>query len=594
MKGAELTGSQCFVTVILAVIVVLLYSRKLSAPVIFLSAAAVLAISGIISPSEALAGFGNDAIAVMLMLLVISQIIWRTGFVQWIFEVRLKPSSRYRVFLSQMMPFVGGSSAFMNNTPVVAMMIPFVSDWGNRHNIPASKLLLPLSWAAILGGMITLIGTSTNLIVNSLVVGSGEKGLSILDFTPVGLMLFTGGMAYVLLFGYKTLPRRKSPSEKLAESPREYITNLIVEAGSDLVGKTVESASLRSLKDLFLVEILRGDTVIAPVVPYEVLEAGDQLLLAGKISAVAELVAGRKGLSLAGEEDFPEAEKIHVVKVVVSPRSSFIGVKVKNTNFRGRFDAAILAVHRQGRREEGKIGDMKLRSGDLLLLVTGDDFAGSTANTEDFFVISMIRQIHNIDMKKSIFITASGFSCILLSIFGLVPLFNSLLALIAVFLISRIVSAGELKSMINMNLLVVAAFAIAVGRAVQVTGLGDLLANSVVAWFEPLGVIGVLAAVYLTTNILAELITTTAAATIVFPFAAASATALGIDGTPFYLAVAYGAAANFITPVGYQTNLMIFGPGGYHINDFLKAGLPLKLICAVIAITGISLVHGLF
>ncbi|MEA3265392.1 MAG: SLC13 family permease [Candidatus Fermentibacteria bacterium] len=585
-------GAQYFVVAILAAIVVLLYSRKLSPSVIFLSAAAVLAFSGIISPSEALAGFGNEAIAAMIMLLILSQIIWKTGFVQWIFEVRLKPSNRYRVFLAQMMPFVGGSSAFMNNTPVVAMMIPFVSDWGSRHNIPASKLLMPLSWAAILGGMVTLIGTSTNMIVNSLVVGAGGKELSILDFTPVGLMVFIGGMGYVLLLGYRTLPLRKSPSEKLADSPREYISSLIVHPDSDLVGKTVESASLRSLKDLFLVEILRGDSVIAPVVPAEVLEAGDQLLLAGNISAVAELAAGRKGLSLAGEENFPEAEKINVVKVVVSPGSSFIGMKVKNSNFRGRFDAAILAVHSQGKRQEGKIGDMKLRSGDLLLLVTGEDFAGSTGDIGDFLVISMIKQIHNIDLKKSIFITTASFSCILLSIFGIVPLFNSLLALIAVFLILRIVSSSELKQMINMDLLVIAAFALAVGKAVQVTDLGDLLAGSVVSWFEPLGVVGVLAAVYITTNILAELITTTAAATIVFPFAAASAAALGVDGTPFYLAVAYGAAANFITPVGYQTNLMIYGPGGYRINDFLKAGLPLKLLCAVIAILGLSLVHG--
>jgi di/tricarboxylate transporter len=342
------------------------------------------------------------------------------------------------------------------------------------------------------------------------------------------------------------------------------------------------------------VEILRGDRVIAPVSPQEVLVTGDQLLLAGKISAVAELAAGRKGLSLAGEEAFPKAEKLNVVKVVVSPRSSLNGVKVVNSNFRGRYDAAILAVHRQGRRQEGKIGEMKLRSGDLLLLVTGNDFAKTSAGTEDFFTISMIRQIHNIDMKKSIFITASGFACILLSIFGVVPLFNSLLALVALFLVLGIVSSSELKQMVNINLLVIAAFALAVGRAVHVTGLGELLASSVVNWFEPLGVVGVLAAVYLTTNILAELITTTAAATIVFPFAAASASALGIDGTPFYLAVAYGAAANFITPVGYQTNLMIYGPGGYRMTDFLKAGLPLKLICAVIAILGLSLFHHLF
>ena len=188
----------------------------------------------------------------------------------------------------------------------------------------------------------------------------------------------------MLFIGYKTLPVRKSPSERLAESPREYITDLIVDSGSDLIGRSVEAASLRSLKDLFLVEILRGDSVIAPVAPQELLEAGDQLLLAGKISAVAELAAGRKGLSLVGEEAFPKTEKIQVVKVVVSPRSSLNGVKVKSTNFRGRYDAAILAVHRQGKKQEGKIGDMKLRSGDLLLLVTGGDFAKTTVDTEGF------------------------------------------------------------------------------------------------------------------------------------------------------------------------------------------------------------------
>ncbi|MCP4647177.1 MAG: SLC13 family permease, partial [bacterium] len=426
---------QYLVLAVLVAVIVLLYSRRLSPPVIFLSSAAVLTLSGVISPSEALAGFGNDAIAVMLMLLVISQIIWRTGFVQWLFEVVLKPSCRYRVFLAQMMPFVGGSSAFINNTPVTAMMIPFVSEWGNRHNVQASKLLMPLSWAAILGGMVTLIGTSTNMIVNSLVVGNGEAGLSILDFTPVGLMLFTGGMVYVLAVGYKTLPSRKSPSERLTESPREYLTNLVVDHGSALVGRSVEAASLRSLKDLFLVEILRGDSVVAPVTPQEVLEAGDQLLLAGRISAVAELAAGRKGLSLAGEEAFPIAEKIQVVKTVVSPRSSLIGGKVKNSNFRGKYDAAILAVHRQGKKQEGKIGDIRLRSGDLLLLVAGDDFAKVASDTEDFYVISMIKQIHNIDIRKSIFITASSFACILLSIFGVVPLFTSLLVLIAIFLV---------------------------------------------------------------------------------------------------------------------------------------------------------------
>ena len=585
-----MNGSQYIVTSVLLLIVILLYSKKFPPPVVFLIAGTVLVSTGIISAAEVLVGFSNDAIAVMLMLLVISQVIWRTGFIQWIFESVLKPSSSYRKFLAQMMPFVGGSSAFMNNTPVVAMMIPFITDWGQRHNVPASKLLMPLSWAAILGGMITLIGTSTNMIVNSLVVSIGAKELSILDFTPVGLMIFVGGMGYVLLIGNRYLPSRKSPSERFTESPREYVANLVVRPKSDLVGKSIAEANLRKLKDLFLAEIIRKNTVIAPVTPLEVLEAGDQLVLVGKVSAVADLVSEFKGLAF--DKLSIRSEKLEVIKLVVASRSALIGKKVKETHFRGKYDAAILAVHRHGKHQEGKIGDMKLQSGDLLLIVGGNDFSKSSVSS-DFYVISKIKQIHNFDLKKSVSIITSVFLCIMLSIFNVVPLFNSLFVLITGFLVTGILTASELKKMININLLVVAAFALAVGRAVQITGLGEMLANFVVGWFEPFGPIGILAAVYLTTNILAELVTTTAAATIVFPFAAASAFALGVDGTPFYLAVAYGAAANFITPVGYQTNLMIFGPGGYRMIDYFKAGLPLKVICAVIAIIGLSVTYGL-
>ena len=586
-----MNGSQYIVTSVLLLIVILLYSKKFSPPIVFLIAGTVLVSTGLISTTEVLVGFSNDAIAVMLMLLVISQVIWRTGFIQWIFESVLKPSSNYRGFLAQMMPFVGISSAFMNNTPVVAMMIPFVADWGQRHNVPASKLLMPLSWAAILGGMITLIGTSTNMIVNSLVVSIGAEELSILDFTPVGLMIFVGGMAYVLLIGNRYLPSRKSPSERFTECPREYVANLVVRPKSDLVGRSIAEANLRKLKDLFLVEIIRENTVIAPVTPLEVLEAGDQLVLVGKVSAVADLVSEFKGL--ASDELSFQSEKLEVIKLVVASRSALIGKKVKETNFRGKYDAAILAVHRHGKHQEGKIGDMKLQSGDLLLVVGGNDFTKSSVSS-DFYVISKIKQIHNLDFKKSVSIISSVFLCIMLSIFNVVPLFNSLFVLITGFLVTGILTGSELRKMLNINLLVVAAFALAVGRAVQITGLGEMLANFVVGWLEPFGPIGILAAVYLTTNILAELITTTAAATIVFPFAAASATALGVDGTPFYLAVAYGAAANFITPVGYQTNLMVFGPGGYRMMDFFRAGLPLKLICAIIAIIGLAVTHGLF
>lgn len=587
-----MTGNQLLVTGVLLAVIVLLFSRKLTAPVIFICAAAALTLAGVITPTQALSGFANDAIAVMLMLIVLSQIMRKTGFLEWLFESKLRPSSGYRGFMGQMMPFVAGSSAFMNNTPIVAMMIPFVGEWGRRHNVPASRLLIPLSWAAILGGMVTLIGTSTNMIVNSLVVGSGLGRLSIMEFAPVGLMIMASGMLYLYLFGYRLLPNRKNPSENFAESPREYVANLIIQSGSSLSGKTVEQAHLRNLKGLYLVEIIRQKRTIAPVSPDEELHQGDELVFAGITSAVAELVGGSRKLLPTAGFVLPDHEKLEVIEAVVSSRSILEGSRVKDTDFRGRYDAAILAVHRQGERLKCKIGDIKLLAGDLLLLVTGGDFGKRVAETDDFYVISMIREIHNINFGKSFFILGSSFSCILLSVLGLVPLFKSLMALLAVFLVFRVISLAELKRSLNMNLLVIATFALALGRAVEITGLGLMFSDWAISIFQSFGTIGILAAVYLVTNILADFITTAAAASLVFPFAASAAASLGLDGTPFYLAVAYGAAANFITPVGYQTNLMVYGPGGYRFTDFLKAGLPLKIICAVVAIGGLAAVYG--
>ncbi|MFO8184231.1 MAG: SLC13 family permease [Candidatus Aegiribacteria sp.] len=588
-----MTGQQVLVASVLLAVVVLLYSRKVTAASVFIAAAAFLAVTGVLTPEEALSGFANDAIAVMLMLIVLSEIMRKTGFLEWIFESKFTISGRYMGFMGQMMPFVAGSSAFMNNTPIVAMMIPFVSDWGKKHDIHPSKLLIPLSWAAILGGMVTLIGTSTNMIVNSLVVGSGGRELSILEFTPVGLMLLAGGLLYMFLVGWRLLPDRKNPSESFAESPREYVTDVIVEPGSPLVGKTVEEAQLRKLRGLFLVRIIREGGAVTPVSPEERLQPGDELVLAGVTSAVAELVAGCAGLRPTPEFKLPDREDLEVIEAVVSPRSILRGMRVRDTDFRGRYNAAIVAVHRKGERLTGKIGEMSLRSGDLLLLVAGSDFGKRAELSDDLYVISMIREIHNINLRKSVFILSAGFACITLSILGLVPLFKSLITLLAVFLLSGIVSLAELKRSLNMNLLIIAAFAIALGRAVDGSGLGGILSRSAVGLFEPLGAVGVLAAVYIVTNLLADFITAPGAAAIVFPFAVSASAAIGVEGTPFYLAVAYGAAANFITPVGYQTNLMVYGPGGYRFGDFLKAGLPLKVICAVIAVGGLAVVYGL-
>jgi di/tricarboxylate transporter len=283
-----------------------------------------------------------------------------------------------------------------------------------------------------------------------------------------------------------------------------------------------------------------------------------------------------------------------VIEAGVSNRSAIAGSRVRDSDFRGRFDAAIVAVHRQGERLRGKIGEIVLQPGDLLLLVAGSDFRRTVENSEDLFLISSVAGMDRVDGVRSASVLAGTFACIALAIAGAVPLFHSLMVLLALLLVTWTMSLSELRRSLDLNLLAVAAFALALGRAVTSTGLGEAFSGLVISLSAPLGTIGILAAIYLVTNLLAALVTTVAAASIVFPFAVVSAATLGVDPRPFVLAVAYGAAANFATPFGYQTNMIVYGPGGYRFSDYMKAGTPLSLICWVVATLGLGLVYGLF
>jgi len=586
--------SQITVLAVLGMVVVLLYRRLASPPVVFLIAVAILTATDVLSPAEVLAGFASESIAVMIMLITISSVIRKTGILEWFFEKKLRPSRRYRRFLARLMPFVAGISSLMNNTPVVALLVPVVRDWGKRHGITVSRLLIPVSFAAILGGMTTLIGTSTNLIVNSLSQESGLGSMSILDFTPVGLMMLGAGLLYILFVGYRMLPSRPDPADGPADNPREYLVETVITAGSELAGKTLEKAGLRNLKGLFVTEIVRKGREIVPVSPDEVLEEGDTLIMAGDTASVADLVRSSRGLVLRDVSDPPAVGRLDVIEAVVSNRSMLAGTKIRNSGFRDRFNAAILAVHRQGERLSGKIGEIVLKPGDLLLLLSGRDFRKKVDGGSDLFLISKVTEIHNIDVGRSTFILLSPLACIVLAITEIVPLFRSLLVLLVLFLLSRTMTLRELRRSLDMNLLAVAVFALALGRAVTSTGLGEMFSGVVISASAPLGVIGVVAAIFLVTNILAALVTTVAAASIVFPFAAVAAATLGADFRPFVLAVAYGAAANFMTPVGYQTNLMVYGPGGYRFSDYIRIGAPLSFLCWVVGTTGLGLVYGLF
>ncbi len=572
-------------------IIIFLYKEIIHPAMVFVVAISFLVITGILTPKEALLGFSNEQIATIALLLIISKIIQKTKIVEYTFSKFLKRNIGYRNFLGRMMLSVSFSSSFLNNTPIVAMLIPYVYDWGKKKNISPSKLLIPLSYASILGGTATLIGTSTNLVVNGLTIESGLPSLHIFDFAYVGIPAVILGIGYMVLIGHKLLPERKEAISSFLEKKKEYLVETIVGKDSSLIGKTVEKAKLRNLKGLFLVEIIREEDRITPVSPSTILEEGDVLIFAGEVSAVTDLITSDLGLS------FPEAcklenyEKTEVVEAVIPANSLLINKRVKDTDFRAKYDAAILAVHRNGERLTGKIGEIVLKPGDLLLVLAGKDFWKRVEDTTDIYVVSKIKEIFNIDIRKGLLIFLSFLIAIFLSALKIIPLFSSLLILIAAFVIFKVATYSEIKRGLDLNLIIIAALSLAIGKSMVSTGVAVHLAELINSVVNPFGVIGSLFGIYIITNILTEFITNVAAASITFPIALASATSLSVEPTAFILAVAYGASASFLTPIGYQTNLMVYGPGGYKFKDFIKAGLPLAVIYMVLCIFILKIIY---
>lgn len=570
------------ISIVLVFIVISLYKEIIGPAFTFFIGVIILGFFGILTPKEILSGMANEQIAVIILLLLIGNIIRKTDIIDWLFDRVFRNTSTYRGFLGRMIFVVAGFSAFLNNTPLVAIMMPYVHNWGKKNNITPSKLLIPLSYAAILGGCATLIGTSTNLIVNGMVTDqliiSGLEPLELFDFTLVGLPMIFFGSAYLILFGNKLLPSRKDVMSDFSSKAREYLVEARIKSNSKIIGKTIEEAGLRNLKGLYIVEVSRGKQILSAVSPTVVLQEGDVLVFAGDTETIAEMINSDIGLALTQVGMFSRRSHTAVLEVVVSHNSSLIAKTVRQTGFRGKYDAAILAVHRNGERISGKIGKVRLKAGDVLLLLAGDDFNIRSNDTNDFYLISRIREFKNLELYKSIILIGGLFAAITISALGVISLFMALMILMVVILALKITSPKDIPKSIDYNLAIIIVLSLALGTAMIKTGMADIIANFIISVFKPFGSIGLLFGIFLITNLLASYITNKAAAAIIFPISVTAAINLGLPTTPFILIVAFGAAANFITPIGYQTNLMVYGPGGYSFKDYMKIGFPLTII----------------
>jgi di/tricarboxylate transporter len=555
-----------------------LYFEFFKPAVVFFIAILVFVIAGILSPKEALSGFANEQLAVIVLLLIISDIFRKSSVIDVLFNRLFAKSSSTKSFSFHMMGMVASLSAFFNNTPLVAMMMPYVNRWAGKHGVASSKLLIPLSYAAILGGCVTLIGTSTNLIVNGFAVEAGYPSLSIFDFTAVGLPMLIIGIVFLLFFGNRLLPDNKHKLEAMVEDDRKYFIEAMIKSDSKLIGKTVEKAGLRNLKGLYLVEIVRNDQSLTPVSPDERLQEDDALVFAGETNAVEEISKKKLGLTLPKKVERMLDKRSSVNEIVISYNSPLIGEKVMDTDFRARFDAAIVAIHRNGERLKGKIGEQELLAGDVLLVFSGNDFISRSKNSRSFYILTHTEEAEEVNVKKVGLVFTSLIAAILLSAFTSVPLIAGLSVVLLMAIIMDIVPLDQIRRGLDFDLILLIAFGLAFGKAMINSGASIYLADLILQWHSLLSPPVLLMFIFLSTNLLAAYITNKAAVAILFPISLAVALSAGYDPIPFILIVSFGAAANFITPLGYQTNLMVYGPGGYTFKDYLRVGLPLTIL----------------
>ncbi|MGF1498402.1 MAG: SLC13 family permease [Elainellaceae cyanobacterium] len=558
---------------------------QLPADIVFLGGLAVLLVSGVLDQSDALVGFSNPGMITVGVLYVVVTGLQQTGGLGWISQKVLGLPKGLTPALIRMMAPVIAMSAFLNNTPVVAMFVPVVSEWSRKLRISPSKLMIPLSYAAIFGGICTLIGTSTNLVVNGLLIaGTDHPGLGMFDITRVSLPCALAGFVYLLVVNRWLLPDRK-PAISDHDDPRQYVLEMTVEANSSLAGKTIEQAGLRHLPGLFLGQIVRDDRVIAAVSPRERLREHDQLIFVGVIDSIVDLQRIR-GLKPATDQvfklDAPLEERC-LVEVVVSNTCPMVGQTIREGQFRNRYNAVVLAVARNGDRIPGKIGDIALRPGDALLLQAHPSFLERQRVSRDFYLISGVPNSEPLRHEKGPLAIAILLGMVVLATFGWMSMLTAAVLAAVLMVLTRCCAPDRALRSVEWSVLLVIAAALGIGQALESTGAAGAIAGAFIdlagdnPWVA-------LAVVYSITTILTEVITNNAAAALVFPIALAVSKTLGVDFVPFAIAIMIAASASFSTPIGYQTNLMVYGPGGYRFTDFMRIGIPLNILFGVITI----------
>ena len=548
------------------------------------------------SPGDAASQFGSPGLITVGVMFVIVAGLTNTGAMTLLTQRLLgRPKSELTAQL-RLLPPVAALSAFLNNTPIVAMFMPVIDDLCRKTGLSQSRLFLPLAFAATFGGLCTLIGTSTNLIVNDKIIQANLPSLGMFELAWVGVPCAIVGLVYIFVFSPILLPDRR-PAISLSDDPRQYTVELVVQPGGPLVGKSVEVAGLRHLPGLFLAEIERGQLVLPAVAPTEVLQASDRLIFVGIVESVVDLQKIR-GLVPPNEKEFKLDEPKSVrclVEAVVSDRCPLVGKTIREGKFRSTYSAAVLALARSGERVNAKLGDVELQPGDTLLLETHMDFAQQQRNSPDFFLVSSVENSAPIRHTLAWVALAIMVAMVIVVTAGILDIMTASLAAGGLMIAAQCCTGSEARNSVDISLLIVIGSTLGIGEAMNTTGAAKFMAEHLV------GLAGgnerlVLATLYLVTMLFTELITNNAAAVLMLPIATGAATKLAVmNGVPDYpvpyiVTIMIAASAAFATPFGYQTNLMVYGPGGYKFSDYLRFGIPLSILFMIVTVILVPIV----
>ncbi len=558
-----MTFDQGLVLGVLVLLVILLITSKLRPAMLFGGAVLGCYLGGLVSLPDVAANFSNSSLLTLVLLLVISTAMEKTRLISWVSQQL--STGGYITVVAKLGLSTAFLSSFTNNTAVVSSLIGAIK---RNSNHPPSKLLIPLSYAAIFGGTLTLIGTSTNLIVNSFVVDAGLPSLGFFEFTLVGLAGLVAGMSVLLILS-PSLPDNRGEPRELAN----YFLEGRVNYGSPLIGKTVAENGLRNLQQLFLAEILRDGEKICPVSPKDEIKANDVLLFCGEVESVGVL-QDFPGLELFAEH---RLKGQNLVEVIVSHSASIKGKSIKECQFREEFDAVVVAIRRGHTPLGGGLGNVRLREGDTLLLAPGKQFHKSKRLGKEFVVVSGLDASTRLDKKGSLGVILGFAAVIGLAISGVFPLIKGLIILLLALLATGTLSMVEIKRRFPFEIWIVVGSALSIAQMMTNSGLAQQMGDFFHHTFNGWGVVGAFVAIYLATLLLTELITNNAAAALAFPIAYSMALGYDVSPMPFIMAVIFGASASFISPYGYQTNLMVYSAGNYQLKDYLKIGIPTSI-----------------